>query len=233
MKVNGIDIRKFNAKQLTVDLQPPKISVNKEWAEGAAAPIEFDTDVTFGTLKLEILFRGSSRNAITRTMSEFTSLFSQSVKMQLDGYKGTYVGFMTQPATTKTRVSNRYIMTLEFDFYMIDAEVVNVYREVQTAKFATLGSRDAPCIIEIEPQTNLQEFTIGGFGDDDITLSNLTRNKKVTINSVNGTVTEDGANKFADCDMWEFPMLKKRTENNITFSSTHCVVTIRYSPMWL
>ena len=31
MKVNGIDIRKYDAKQLTVDVQPPGINVNYEW----------------------------------------------------------------------------------------------------------------------------------------------------------------------------------------------------------
>ena len=28
MKVNSVDIRKYNAKQLTVDIQPPPIAIN-------------------------------------------------------------------------------------------------------------------------------------------------------------------------------------------------------------
>lgn len=45
MKVNGIDLRKYNAKQLTVDVQPPGINVNYEWVTKALLPEEFDTDV--------------------------------------------------------------------------------------------------------------------------------------------------------------------------------------------
>ena len=43
MKIDGIDIRKFNAKQLTVDIQPPKIAVENEWIDGAPVPLEFET----------------------------------------------------------------------------------------------------------------------------------------------------------------------------------------------
>ena len=45
MKVNGIDIRKYDAKQLTVDVQPPGINVNYEWITRALLPAEFDTNV--------------------------------------------------------------------------------------------------------------------------------------------------------------------------------------------
>ena len=46
MKVNGIDARKYNAKQLTVEIQPPAVAVNYEWMTGALQPTEFETDVT-------------------------------------------------------------------------------------------------------------------------------------------------------------------------------------------
>lgn len=55
----------------------------------------------------------------------------------------------------------------------------------------------------------------------------------IVIDARKGTVTEEGANKFADCDMWEFPVLKKKAVNSIAFSSSKCTVTIHYSPMWL
>lgn len=233
MKVNGIDIRKYNAAQLTVDLQPPKIALDTEWVEGAAAPQEFKTDIKFGTLKLEIYFRGSNRNAITRTMSQFLGLFTTCAKLKLDGYKGTYIGYLSSDSITKKKVADRYIMTLQFNGYMTDDEVSNTYKDVTEAKFKTLGTRNTPCVVEIVPQVNLQEFRITGFGDADIILTNMKRDVPIIIDGQQGTVTENGANKFAECDMWEFPILKKDAENIITFSSTHCHVTIHYSPMWL
>ena len=231
--MNVIDIRKFNAKQLTVDLHPPNIAVKSEWVEGAAIPHEFQTQVQYGTLKLTILFRGSGRSEIIRSVSEFLSLMVKRSELQLDGYKGIYVGDMTSDGIEKTRIPTRYILTLQFNGYMTDTEVVNIYRGVPGAKFTTLGTREAPCIIEVMPLASMQRYVISGFGEDDIILSNLTKGEAVTIDGKKGTVTENGVNKFDDCDIWEFPILVPGVENSITFSSAHCDITVRYNPMWL
>ena len=231
--MNGIDIRKFNAKQLTVDLHPPNIAVKSEWVEGAAIPHEFQIQVQYGTLKLTILFRGSGRSEIIRSVSEFLSLMVKRSELQLDGYKGIYVGDMTSDGIEKTRIPTRYILTLQFNGYMTDTEVVNIYRGVPGAKFTTLGTREAPCIIEVMPLASMQRYVISGFGEDDIILSNLTKGEAVTIDGKKGTVTENGVNKFDDCDIWEFPILVPGVENSITFSSAHCDITVRYNPMWL
>lgn len=233
MKVNNVDIRKYNAKQLTVDLQPPTIAINSEWVEGAAVPQEFETQVTFGTLKLTILFRGSGRSEVQRAMSEFLSLLVSKCELQLDGYKGIYIGYLTSSSLEKTKAAGKYIMTLQFNGYMTDSEVFNVYKGVSNIKFTTLGTRDTPCVIEVLPQVNLSRYVITGFGNDDIILTNLTKGKIIVIDGKTGTVTEDGINKFADCDMWQFPVLERKKENNISFSSSHCDVTIHYNPMWL
>ena len=233
MIVNGIDIRKYNAKQLKVDLQPPAIQLNAEWLEGAATPHEFDTEVQYGTLKVTILFRGSGRSDIMRKVSEFLSLLTERSSIQLDGYKGTYIGDIKSDSIEKTKQPDRYILTVQFNGYMTDAEVSNVYKGVTEAKFTTLGTRDTPAVIEVLPQTDLQELVISGFGSDDIILTNLTKDKTVVIDARKGPVTEDGANQFADCAMWDFPVLKKKAVNNIAFSSSKCTVTIHYSPMWL
>lgn len=233
MMVNRVDIRKYNAKQLTVDLQAASFKANTEWLEGAATPHEFETEVQYGTLKLTILFRGSGRSEIIRTVSEFLSLMTKRSELKLDGYKGIYVGDITANSLAKTKRKDRYILTLQFNGYMTDTEVVNTYRGVHEAKFTTLGTRKTPCIIEVLPDTDLQKLTISGFGEDDIVIGNLEKGKAVIIDGKKGTVTQEGVNKFSDCDIWEFPVLTNGKENDITFSSNKCDVTIRYRPMWL
>lgn len=233
MKVNSVDIRKYNAKQLTVDIQPPPIAINSEWVEGAPMPHEFHTQVKYGSLKLTILFRGSGRNEIIRCISEFLSLMTKKSEIQLDGYKGIYVGELQSESIEKTKASTKYILTLDFAGYMRDEEVVNEYRGEREAMFETLGTRDAPCIIEIMPRKDVQEFAISGFGSNDIIIWNLEAGKRITIDGERGTVTQDGRNKFAECDMWEFPVLKKKEVNVVEFSSGDCDVKIHYSPMWL
>ena len=106
MKINGIDIRKYDAKQLTADVQPPSFANSYEWLTSAALPTEFETEVQMGHLKLSIYFKGKDRNNIIRAASEFMSNFTKACKMELDGYKGTYIGsvsytHLTLPTTSR------------------------------------------------------------------------------------------------------------------------------------
>ena len=66
MKINGIDIKKYDAKQLTADVQPPSFSNSYEWLTSAALPTELETEVQMGHLKLSIYFKGKDRNNIIR-----------------------------------------------------------------------------------------------------------------------------------------------------------------------
>ncbi len=233
MQIDGIDVRKFNAKQLTASFEPPKISVEREWIDGAPIPIEFETFVKEGTLKLSILFRGNGRNQIVRNVSEFMSLLTRGVLITVDGYKGYYRGKLTNNSLTKTIVKTRYIVNLTFSGYMMDDEIKNMYRDTKIAQFETIGTRDAPCILEITPTVSMMEYRISGFGDDPIIIQNLDAGKTIIVDGESGTVTQDGENKFKEVDLWEFPVLKHGQKYTIKFSSDKCVNAIRYKPMWL
>lgn len=43
MKIDSIDIRSFDAKQLTVDFEPPQTGVTVEMFDGALIPSESET----------------------------------------------------------------------------------------------------------------------------------------------------------------------------------------------
>ena len=231
MKVNGIDIRKYDAKQLTVDVQPPPISVNYEWITGALLPIEFETNIKMGHLKLSVYFKGKNRNSIIRLASEFMANFKQSCDLELDGYKGKYKGFMTSNDYEKTIVKDRHILNLELDGFFYDDELEIVFDGKATATLYRVGSRDVPCIIEIYAKNNLINYTIKGFEENDIVIKTLEAGKTLVIDGISGFVVVDGVNEFDKVDLWEFPKLKEETR--FTFSDIKAKVTIRYVPMWI
>ena len=232
MKVNGLDARKFNAKQLTVETQPPAVSVNYEWMTGAMNPIEFDTDVMMGHLKLCIYFRGKDRNSIIRMMSEFMTNFTKACDLDLDGYKGKYRGFLTADDFEKTIVKRRYKLNLEFDGYFYDDEIAVMFDGVTSGKFYSVGSRRAACILEVHAKEKLTDYAIGGFGDDEILIQSLEPEETAVIDGINGIVTISGENAFDRVDLWEFPSVKSgKTE--LTFSSDGARVKVRYHPMWI
>lgn len=232
MKINGIDIRKYDAKQLTADVQPPSFSNSYEWLTGAALPTEFETKVQMGHLKLSIYFKGKDRNSIVRTASEFMSNFTKACKMELDDYKGTYIGFITSNDYEKKNVKQRYIVNLEFDGFFVDDDLSITFDGKTSASFCKVGTRDTPCIVEVYAKSTLTNYTITGLGDDDIIIENLTAGKTVVIDAKTGLATIDGVNAFDKVSMWTFPVLKTG-ETALKFSDTKARVTIRYTPMWI
>lgn len=232
MKVNGIDARKYNAKQLTVEIQPPAVAVNYEWMTGALQPTEFETDVTMGHLKMCVYFRGRDRNSIIRTMSEFMANFTTACDLELDGYKGRYRGFLTTDDFEKTITNKRYKINLEFDGYFYDDEIAVTFDGVTSGSFYMVGSRKTPCIVEIYAKSALTNYVIKGLGDDDITVQSLASGKTVIIDGIKGIVTISGVNAFDKVSLWEFPMIKSGG-TSLIFSSNKARVTVRYHPMWI
>ena len=232
MKVNGIDARKYNAKQLTVEIQPPAVAVNYEWMTGALQPTEFETDVAMGHLKMCVYFRGRDRNSIIRTMSEFMANFTTACDLELDGYKGKYRGFLTTDDFEKTITNKRYKINLEFDGYFYDDEIAVTVDGVTSGSFYMVGSRKTPCIVEIYAKSALTNYVIKGMGDDDITVQSLASGETVIIDGIKGTVTISGANAFDRVSLWEFPAIKPGG-TALTFSNNRARVKIRYRPMWI
>jgi len=230
MEINKINIKKYNAKQLTVEIQPPQMSIEKEWNDRAKLPQEFETSIKFGTLKIEVYFKGNNRNEIIRNMGDFLQPFNKSVDIQLDGYKGKFKGFMTSNSYNKQKVKQRFILELNFDGYMYDEEIKHEFTGVKDISFYTKGTRDAPCIIEVKALAALSNFTISGIGDDDIIIESLAIGKSIIINGMTGTATIDGANAFSKLNMWEFPCLRVG-ETDISLSSALATVIVRYNPM--
>lgn len=231
MKINGIDIKKYDAKQLTADVQPPSFSNSYEWLTGAALPTEFETEVQMGHLKLSIYFKGKDRNNIIRAASEFMSNFTKACKMELDGYKGTYIGFITTNDYEKKNVKQRYIVNLEFDGFFVDDDLSITFDGKTSASFYKVGTRDAPCVVEVYAKSALANYTIAGLGED-IVVESLAAGKTVVIDAKTGLVTIDGANAFDKVDLWEFPVLKAG-ETALIFSNAKARVTVRYTPMWI
>lgn len=232
MKVNGIDVRKYNAKQLTVEIQPPSISNNYEWITKALQPVEFEADVMMGHIAITMYFRGKDRNQIMRTLSDFMQNFTSSCDLELDGYKGKYRAFMTTNSYEKKNVKSRYILKIEFDGFFYDEEEKIVFDAVRSGEFEAKGTRRMPCVLEIYAKSALKNYTISGVTEDAIVIENLESGKTIVIDGIKGLVTVNGANAFEKADIWEFPSFVAG-KRKIIFSDTKARVTIRYKPMWI
>ena len=232
MKVNNIDIRKYGARQLTADVQPPSMDTNYEWMTGALLPTEFPTEVQMGHLKLSLYFRGKNRNSIIRQASNLMKNFRGSCDLELDGYRGNYKGYITADDYEKMRSGKRYTVNLEFDGFFYDDEINFELTGKTSATICNIGTRDAPCVVEVYARSNLSNYTIKGLSDDEIIIEQLGQGKTLIIDGRKGLVTIDGINAFSNVNMWEFPRLKVG-DNAVLLSSDIANVSVKYMPMWI
>lgn len=233
MKINGIDIRKWNAKQLKVNVQPPDLVVNKELIKGTLIPIEFKTDIPMGKLELELYFKGTEQTDIIRAMSEFLEQAKSGCVLDLDNYKGKYKGYLTANEFSKTVSKNRKTLKAAFEGYFYDDPETHVTTGTGMT-FEVKGSRPTPCIVkvEVDAQHHVDGYVIAGFRGGDITISHVGAGGTLIIDGEKGLVTMDGDNAFERVEMWQFPALDPGTAA-ISLSSADATVTVIYKPMWV
>ncbi|WP_233429138.1 phage distal tail protein [Clostridium cadaveris] len=123
-------------------------------------------------------------------------------------------------------------MNIDLDAYEYSNEVTETMNRITSKTINNIGTEDTPAIVEITSSISLVDLIITGLADDPITIKNLTADKKIIINGEDGTVLENGINKFGDTDLWEWPRLKAGS-NSITVSKNSCDITIKYKPRYI
>ena len=95
----------------------------------------------------------------------------------------TYIGFITSNDYEKKNVKQRYVVNLEFDGFFVDDDLSITFDGKTSASFYKVGTRDAPCVVEVYAKSALTNYTITGLGEDDIIIESLAAGKTVVIDA--------------------------------------------------
>lgn len=228
MKIGKHDAKEYGAKQLKVVFTLPQDGAGYEWPDGFLMPVELPTTQKCGSVEIEILFRGETRNEIVKSISSFCGPLGATQKLELDGYEGTYIGRLKKTSMKKTASPRRYILTIELDGYMVGDEVTISAKK--GTPIERKGSRKVPCTVKITPTKNIEKFIIHGFGSE-IEIKNLTAGTPVIISS-DGKATENERNKMQDVKMLSFPALEAE-ETTLSWEPDDVSVTVKYTPAWM
>lgn len=234
MKINGIDVEKFGAKQLTVNIQPAQDADGVEWIPGAAIPTPKKTTTTFATVEIVLLFRGSDPGRITRQIGDALHLLkaTEGADLELRGYRDNFKGWYVSSTIGKfERNKTHRRLTVNMKGYLHGTTIRKTFTGTQSTTIRRAGARPAPVILTVTPETDLTEIEIAGLTEDPITINNLTAGVPVIIDGRDGTAQEAGESKAADVDMWEAPTLTG-TDVTVTWSAA-AAVTLEYQPIWL
>lgn len=233
MKINGEDVRRYKAKQLTVEFEPPQDGAGYEWPEGMLAPIESQVVQKCGTCTVELLLRGEDRNEITRASSTLHGLcLPGPVELTLDGHKGVYTGYLKEYKPEKTITPKAYKVKATFAGWMKDTPVKLSYIGQTKATLHRVGSRPAACVLTITPKKDVEKMTMKGWGRHDLVVENMTEGHSVVIDGKSGLITQDGENKAQDVTFWTLPAMDE-PQKTITWDNEDCDVTVEYTPLWL
>lgn len=220
-------------------IQPKQIKTYTEWPEHSLDPIcPWSPETQFFDVIIEMIVSGRRKTEAEILISDVTSDFVNGNLFELDNVELSI-------RAEVTRIEKEFIKKWDYKVTVTmqgweksaAQHTVAIKDTLQTVSIE--GNQPTPCIVEITPSIDLASVEIDGIaynhisGDKEtITIRNLKAGKTVIINGEDCTVLQEGANKFADTDMWEFPVLKPGA-NTISCSSDKCTVTLKYKPRYV
>ena len=240
MLVNGTDISVFHSTLLTKDIQTAEVTIFDDWLRQSPSPLYLGKQEKFKTIKLQFLIEDTSDY---NCLVDIGNLIAQLEKctLKFDDLAFYYDATIVNNDQANLIQDGSYIAENPDNFaYTQDVELKSPYAYLPTTSIAmpgtsqiitVSGNRQTAAIVTLTPTIDMGSVTLTGFGKA-ITVKNLHKNIAVIIDGEQGLITENGINKFADADMWDFPTLNPGA-NTINLSIPGAPLNIQYKPKFI
>lgn len=242
MTINGIDIFEFSAKQWRVDQGDVEFENESAWIPGTPLPVLFGNQIGFKHFVVTLMVYGDNRLDIQGKIGKILSLLLEPAELELDGYEHKYMGVLEKPRVTEHTDHSRHrfqVLELSFAGYEYEEMDEQIFNGMSTFEIFNPGDIVSPLILELIPTMGMAEIILTGIsrncesGEDlPVTVKNLTTDKKIVLDGVNGMITEAGMLKASDVDIWALPTVRPGI-NTITVGTTHLNVTAKVLPLFL
>lgn len=230
MLINNIDIANFKAVLLSKDIQTSEILTYDDWLRNSLDPLYVGKKERYKPIKLRLYIEDVNDETVLNHISNLVKQFEKCT-LKFEDLSFYYDATIVNTSHEEI-VTGAFILEVELKSgYAYKIEVVETANRVSNKTINVGGNSNTPAIVEITPSANLIDLVVTGLGEP-FTINNLTAEQKIIINSEDGTVTQNGDNKFLDYDGWEFPRLVPGA-NLITFSQVNCDINIKYKPRWI
>ena len=222
---------KYNMVLNEKKISPSKTNCNLQWLKGALTPILLDTETKFCDIECKFTIEALTEDEFEFKFSELNKEIIECV-LKFDDINRLYKCYIQSMKEPVRITPYNWEFTCSWVGYKYKDEIVVDIKKELSKTIDVKGTLKTPCILEVTPSVDLIDITINGLANDPIIVKNLKQGKKIIIDGKEGTVTEEGINKFKDTDLWEFPFLNPGV-NNITLSKNSCNVAIKYEPRYL
>lgn len=233
MLINNIDISKYNARVLDVNIQNSSISNLSDLdIKNKLLPLFLKSKVALNNITVTLLINSLDKRQYYLDKSNLLSNMLDSFDIYFKDRNLKFKCVLVNQADQASLRQIRGRFQLTFIGYNLENEVTETINRITSKTINALGNYPVPITMEITPIIDMIDLKITGLSEDPLIVTNLKGNKTIIIDGINGTVTQDGINKFDDTAMWEFPFLVPG-KNNISVSKDTCNITIKYNPRFL
>ncbi len=217
MFLNDTQLSCFGARLLDYTVGAPGITNETFQGKNAQFPKLLASSVAARPLTVSLVFFGKSRNDVTRRISRFLAEAQGTCQLYLpDGFFYTSIlqGVSDPQPIIPTQVQ------VDFQFLSVrHGAMIRIPLE-KSGEIYCDGNLEADCIFSLTAQ--------GTASVQGVTVKNISGT--VVIDGIQKTITQNGANKFADADLLTFPKLTPG--KNVITLSAGAKVTIQYYPVY-
>lgn len=232
MYANNVNIKNFGATLLNIDIQNSQNETTKEWLKSSSIPTILNQKFYYKSIDVELLIEGSDRADVLNKASNLKNLFKIAT-LSFPDIDFLYDCILNSDKIVKTVRLNKVKFQCNFSSgYAYKNYIVETASRIASKAINVPGNLNTPAIVEITPSIDIIDIVVSGLSNEAITIKNLKQGQKVIVNGEDGTVLQNGLNKFSDTDLWEFPKLSPGA-STISFSKTNCDITIKYKPRWI
>ncbi len=228
MKVNDIDISQYNAIQSSVQIESSEFQSTYFWNDGALSPFFLQKKAKIKKIQLQFAVKGTDRDVIELNMSRILEKMSVPAVYQFDKIQHQFYCIAETPQIVAVSKRFKLMSATLYGYEFSDERRYEFEDEVTVTNIATAES---PAVLQITSNIGLNSLTITGLTEDTITVTNIVKDSLLLIDSESGIITQDGINKYGDCDMWEFPVIKPG-QNTVQLSSK-CTAVLTYKPRYI
>ena len=232
MLVNNINIEEYNAMLEEKDIQTANITTFSDWLDNSREPLYFKDTEKYILINLKFYIDCKNDDEAVLIKSNFIKQLKKCT-IKFDDIKYYYDCVLDSQSSTRI-IPGKYELSIKLKSgYAYIGYISKIFNKSLSTSFQVGGNvEEIAAIVEITPTASYGSLTLKGLSDTPIIINTITANKKIIINGEDGTVLEDGKNKYKDIDLWEFPRLKIGT-NNISVDKDTYNITIKYRERYI
>lgn len=238
MKINGIDIGEYGARQWNVTPGFSSISNKSQWIEGAAMPLLLESGIGMKKIKVSVMLEGEGRGIIWGNARKLIAALLLPAEIQLDGFPNLYHMVLNNASSAELSLQKFHKATLELVGYEHGQEIT---ASGTGSRFYidNPGNIETPAVMEITPFIGKTSLVIKGLVRDRytkedklVTVKRVSQRKKIVLDGEKGLFTEEGFNKMGDIDIWGLPTLRPGT-NLIEMDQADQEMKLRFKPRYI